>query len=205
MIFRDRRESGAEGDPERDPAPAGGGSEVESILSERVERILEAAEEAAAGIREEAEREAGRYLNESRQRADALAAERIREISQLTDWMIAALDDAGRRVADQTGWIYAPPPRYPPPAYRQPPVPPQPPYQTPPAAPPPPASPRQLPSAQPPYQPPPPAPAPPIPERARLLATQMAAAGSSREEIARRLNEEFAIEDSRAILNELGI
>ena len=42
-------------------------------------------------------------------------------------------------------------------------------------------------------------------EGARLLATQMAVAGSSKDEIAWRLREEFGIEDSSAILAEIGI
>jgi hypothetical protein len=42
-------------------------------------------------------------------------------------------------------------------------------------------------------------------EGARLLATQMAVAGSSRDEIAARLLEEFGIEDASTILDEIGI
>ena len=44
----------------------------------------------------------------------------------------------------------------------------------------------------------------PVPENARLVATQMTIAGSSRDEISRRLRDEFGILDPTAILNEIG-
>lgn len=44
-----------------------------------------------------------------------------------------------------------------------------------------------------------------VSEGARLLATQMAVAGSGRDEIARRLQTEFGIYDPTAILDEIGI
>jgi hypothetical protein len=46
---------------------------------------------------------------------------------------------------------------------------------------------------------------PRVSDGARLLATQMAVAGSSRDEIAYRLHEEFGIQDATAILDEIGI
>lgn len=52
---------------------------------------------------------------------------------------------------------------------------------------------------------PPPQDASRVSEGARLLATQMAVAGSTRDEIAWRLREEFAIQDATAILDEIGI
>ena len=42
-------------------------------------------------------------------------------------------------------------------------------------------------------------------EKARLLATQMAVAGSTHEEIARRLRDEHGIEDPARLLDEVGI
>jgi hypothetical protein len=44
-----------------------------------------------------------------------------------------------------------------------------------------------------------------VSEGARLLATQMAVAGSTRDEIAWRLHDEFGIQDSTAILDEIGL
>jgi hypothetical protein len=71
------------------------------------------------------------------------------------------------------------------------------------------------PTAPPPPPPPSDAPAAPPPEAlggdsrvsegARLLATQMAVAGSTRDEIAWRLREEFGINDATAILDEIGL
>ncbi len=99
------------------------------------------------------------------------------------------------------------PPGYAPPAYTPPaqPPPPQPVAPPPPPEPvsaPPPPEPHRPPVPQ---QPPPSDPAPRVSDEARLLATQMAVAGSSRDEIALRLQEEFGIEDSTAILDEIGI
>jgi hypothetical protein len=44
---------------------------------------------------------------------------------------------------------------------------------------------------------------PPVPEGVRLIATQMAVAGSSRTEIARRLQRQFGIADAEPALNEI--
>ena len=292
-MIRDRKDDagsdeGEVGAVRQSPSDNPGGSDVESILSSRVESILKAAEEAAAGIRAEAEERASHYLEDARRRADDVAAERIRLVSELTDTLVdrvrtvaqqsdelmAALDDAGRRVASSAApsepreepptqrfepapaqspapglppYVVLPSLYYPaaPPPAPQPPMPaaPAPPAPAPPApAPPAPAPPAfqtaspppayappaQPPAAQAPPEPvapppspqaydpptpqPPPAPAPPAPEPgppvsddARLLATQMAVAGSSRDQIAWRLQEEFGINDSTAILDELGI
>jgi hypothetical protein len=292
------RDAGGPGSPTHGEAAPEGSAPVGS----RIESVLEAAERAAAGIRQDAEEWARRYLEDSRRKADEIAAQRVRELSDLTeslmgraravaqqsDELISALDDAGRRLVDSTrpggqqppasgshdapgaplgqGARYpaagqaevpppqsqppAPPPQPPPePAPAPPPAapPPPPPRQAPPpmapaeAAPPPPPSqpgppplpPQQAPppAAQPapppqpqpatgvPEQPPPAAapeppqpptqpPAPPdsgVSEGARLLATQMAVAGSTRDEIAWRLREEFGIQDSTAILDEIGL
>jgi hypothetical protein len=61
----------------------------------------------------------------------------------------------------------------------------------------------------------PPSPIPPPPpvsesdsgssEGARLLATQMAVAGGTREEITRRLREEFGIQDAAGLLDDIGL
>jgi hypothetical protein len=50
--------------------------------------IIEAAEKAAAGIIEDADAQARRYIDASRRRADALADERVRVMSDLTDTLI---------------------------------------------------------------------------------------------------------------------
>ncbi len=262
MIWRGSSDySGGEQSPE-----APGPGDESGPIGSRVESVLEAAERAAAGIRQDAEEWARRYLEESRRKADDLASERVQELSSLTetlmnraravaqqsDALLAALDDAGRRLVnsarpggnasgpdpypqqDPYGQQPGPPPpdyapqeaapqpqavpgqpASPPPAY-----PPQDPgYQAPPqeAPAPPQAVPRRLPPPAPGYAPAPqqaaagpPQPTGPEPdsrvsEGARLLATQMAVAGSTRDEIAWRLREEFGIHDATAILDEIGL
>ena len=266
MIWRGRSDHSSGERPPQAPEP---GAESGPVGS-RVESVLEAAERAAAGIRQDAEEWARRYLEESRRKADDLASERVQELSGLTetlmnraravaqqsDALLAALDDAGRRLVNSArpgGNASGPDPYAAHDAYSQQPGPPPPGYapeqQAPqphavpaPAPPPPPSIPPQEPGHQappqhaapppqavPPVSPPPaylpgqpqpPAPAqgpPPPPqavgpqsdsgvsEGARLLATQMAVAGSTRDEIAWRLREEFGIHDATPILDEIGL
>ena len=269
MIWRGRSDYSGGEQPPQAPVPG----EDAGPIGSRVESVLEAAERAAAGIRQDAEEWARRYLEESRRKADDLASDRVQELSSLTetlmnraravaqqsDALLAALDDAGRRLVNTArpggnasspdpyaqqeaygqGDAYGqqpppPPPSYAPPQPPQPhaaPGPPPPPPTIPPqdpgyqggpapappqAVPPPPPAPVAQPQAAP--SPPPPAPAPVpqaappgqgfdsgVSEGARLLATQMAVAGSTRDEIAWRLREEFGINDATAILDEIGL
>jgi hypothetical protein len=180
-----------------------------SSATQRIHAIIDAAEKAAAGIIEDAEAQARRYLEESRRRSERFAEERAKELSEVTDSLIeraetvkrqsdeliAALGNARRqledRVIDDLGLASAgeasdagEPERQPAPHLK--PVDPVPP-----------------PAEQ----------APPVgPEAnstlsgessapARLLATQMAVAGSSRAEIESRLRSEFGIEDVGGMLD----
>jgi hypothetical protein len=321
MIWRGRNDyPGGEGaDPQQPPQQQPPPGAEPANVGTRVESVIDAAEQAAGGIRADAQDWARNYLEESRRKADEMAAQRIQEMTALTDslmnraravaqqsdQLLAALDEAGRRVLNTvrpgqgppepppSGPLQGapqsfepapqasppPPPPPPPPAPpvsagpppprpepgpqmpplggpgvpgpgpmgSPPPAPgvPQPPPQGPPSGPPPPA-PQASPPPPPPAPPPPvgappsapaPAPAPPAPpapqpseppqfsepqappdapqapmsdssgvsEGARLLATQMAVAGSTRDEIAWRLREEFGIHDASAILDEIGI
>ena len=200
-----------------------------TTAQERIQVIIDAAEKAAAGIIEDAETQARRYLDDSRRRANELAAERAKAISELTDSLISqaetvkrqsddlisALDDAkgeigvqveppvqiaGSRVeispsapmrvsrlsSEQEPQLQA--------------------VETPPAEP-------RLPPFQsaPPIRPlraaPDPTsqsggdPAGAIPASAKLLATQMAVAGSSRDEIEGRLRSEYGIDDPGSMLD----
>ncbi|MEX2108298.1 MAG: hypothetical protein WD827_05385 [Solirubrobacterales bacterium] len=222
--------------------------------------IIEAAEQAAAGIIDDAEAQAKAYLEESRQRADRVAEQRAREMWGVTDDLIARAEtirqqsdellralDGARRAMDEAlragpaglAPPAAPPPPQMPPAAQPtpiqqvpPPPPPAPPVgvQPPPAPPyapqpyeapspvqlhePPPApgqwqpqAPVQPPPAPAPIQPPPAPLAPPVrdagqpSEGARVLATQMAVAGSSRVEIEGRLQHEFGIREAKQILD----
>jgi hypothetical protein len=238
------------------PTPPGGeGYEPETrsplrepvgSAGERIQVIIEAAEKAAAGIIEDADAQARRYIDASRQRADALADERVRVMSNLTDTLIrqaelvrrqsdellAALDSArgelaGRigqelsagspalgeapaRQADQpsaapqgSGVPHLQPVETERPGLQavQPSPEPQPPPQQSPSEPPPAPS---GPTATPPESASPTSPATggtSPSDGARLLAAQMAVAGSSREEIETRLRDEFGIQDAGPILD----
>jgi vacuolar-type H+-ATPase subunit H len=228
--------------------PSGGPPPLrESVSSagERIQVIIEAAEKAAAGIIEDADAQARRYIDTSRQRADVLADERVRVMSDLTDTLIrqaemvrrqsdellGALDSARGELASRIGQELSsatPPPAGVPPAPTQD----QPPAQAPrvphlqpveserpdlqavePAAAPEPTPPQEQPAESPPPAPQETAPASPPPpsgaqsaaaipsDGARLLAAQMAVAGSSREEIETRLRDEFGIQDAGPILD----
>jgi hypothetical protein len=237
---------------------------------ERIQMIIAAAEQAAAGIIEDADAQARRYIDASRQRADALADERVRVMSDLTetlvrqaelvrrqsDELLSALDSARSELAGRIGQELtqgpqaapgpqalqsqagdqpaAAPPQAAPaeappqgaPAQAQPQGPPpqqggnrvphlQPVESDRPdlqavESPPEPEQPSGQPASQPPPAPPPPSPIKPsvppasgaaVSDGARLLAAQMAVAGSSREEIANRLRDEFGIQDAGPILD----
>lgn len=206
-----------------------------SSAGERIQVIIEAAEKAAAGIIEDADAQAHRYIEASRERADVLADERVRVMSDLTDTLIrqaemvkrqsddllAALDSARSELSSRIGQELSSgggqPPAIGQPAeasrvpHLQPVESARPglqavaPAAEPQAAPQPPPAPAQQPSAAP---PPPPQPigqqaagGAPASDGARLLAAQMAVAGSSRQEIEGRLRDEFGIEDASPILD----
>jgi vacuolar-type H+-ATPase subunit H len=61
---------------------------ISSSETGRIQVIIEAAEKAAAGIIEDAEAQARRYLDESRKRADRIAEERAQAIGDATDGLL---------------------------------------------------------------------------------------------------------------------
>jgi vacuolar-type H+-ATPase subunit H len=65
--------------------------------AERLAVIIDAVERAAAGVIDDAEAEAKRHLEEARQRADRVAAERIRSITELTDGLIEQAEEVKRQ------------------------------------------------------------------------------------------------------------
>lgn len=122
--------------------------------AERLAAIVEAAEQAAAKVIDDAEEQARQQLSEAGARADRIVAERLRALADELDPPIASQQ-------------------------REPHL-------------------RPVAAA--------PDPGPPVGPRsgsagARLLATQMAVSGSSREEIAERLRNGFEIEDAGEILD----
>ena len=164
--------------------------------AERLEAIVEAAERAAEGVIDDAEAQARRYLAQARVEADRVAESRIGELSGLIDTLLGqaislrqeaerlqqTLEAARVGVGVEPGEGGAEPP-----------------------APEAPSAPRLR--AVDASEPAPDLAAEPSSERrgdpagARLLATQLAVSGSSREEIAERLRNGFEIEDTDAILD----
>jgi hypothetical protein len=86
-------EAGAPHKSEREGEPGplglGGGDMPADAVADRVNAVIEAAEQAAAAIREDAEAEVRTYLRGSRQAAERLVDERTRMIVELTDSLIA--------------------------------------------------------------------------------------------------------------------
>ncbi len=160
--------------------------------AERLEAIVKAAERAAESVLDDAEAEAQRYLAQAKAEADRMTAGRVAELSELVDSLLAqanslreeaerlqvALEEAKAQVV-QGGQEQGEP--------EVPATPPEPPRlravagreETPGEA-----EERRTDAAG-----------------ARLLATQMAVSGSSREEIEVRLRNRFQIEDTDAILD----
>lgn len=164
---------------ERPPRP----SPIATTTAERLATIIEAAERAASAVVDNAHAHAQRYLEEAQAEADRTVAARLASLAELTDALVAQAE-AVRRQTERllesleqvsTQLELAPGPDGAGEDRKGPHL----------AA--------VSPSAQ-----------PPIEEAGagpRLLATQMAVSGSSREEIESRLRSGFEIEDTAAILD----
>jgi hypothetical protein len=186
-------------------------SEMGSV-GERVETVLEAAERAAADIRKDAEQWAQRHMEETRRRADELAAQRLRELSSITDDLLKRAQAFARQSDELIGGLDGASRRAPRVPSRR---------QDDPGSNLGPNSNSNSSSNSGGAQSGPKArestngsvssgsserrPVGPISDGARLLVTQMAVAGSSRETIASRLQEEFGIVDPGAMLDEAGL
>jgi hypothetical protein len=167
--------------------------------ADRLEAIVEAAERAAEGVIDDAEKQAHLYLAQARAEAGRQNAGQVEEVSELVDTLLgqaislrreaerlqATLEAAQARLGGEELPVEAP---------REEPV--------------------EAPRLRAVDSDPAPATAPRIVEPAaepesrradasgaRLLATQLAVSGSSREEIAQRLRNGFEIEDTDAILD----
>ena len=128
--------------------------------AERIAVIIEAAEQAAAGVIDDAAQQARRHVEEAQAQANRLAAERLRALADELDPPVAAAPAPPERPERRLQPVEEIRPESP-------------------AAPP-----RRSGSAG-----------------ARLLATQLAVSGSSREEIEARLRSGFEIEDTSEILD----
>jgi vacuolar-type H+-ATPase subunit H len=172
--------------------------------AERIEAVVEAAERAAESVIDDAERQARDYLAEAQAEADRVVSGRLAALSQLTDTLhsraeairretedlLAALDTAKAEIdADSGGAPVAPAEaaerRGQPAALHLRPV----------------AEPIGREDIEPPPSPSQPERRPGTPAGARLLATQMAVSGNSREEISLRLRNGFDIDDTASILD----
>jgi vacuolar-type H+-ATPase subunit H len=163
---------------------------LEASTSERLEAIVEAAERAATRVIDDAESEGRRYLAEAQAEADRIVSQRLSSLAELSDSLVAQAESIRRQSESlleslelAKGELDAKRPEASPRAFRL--------------------------SAV--------APGGEAgeerseepragadrggPAGARLLATQMAVSGSSREEIAARLRNGFEIEDTEAILD----
>jgi cell division septum initiation protein DivIVA len=157
---------------------------LETTTAERLAAIVEAAERAATKVIDDAEAEARRYLAEARQEAEEVLGRADRLLEALTaarDRLRAELDVGADAGADLSDGLRSEPRTHLSAVESV--------AEEEPAAP----------SLQ-------PAPEPRPrhesgPAGARLLATQMAVSGSSREEIAARLRNGFEIEDADGILD----
>jgi vacuolar-type H+-ATPase subunit H len=166
-------------------------SSLEASTSERLAAIVAAAEQAAAKVIDDAEVEGQRYLSDAREEADRLVAERLSSLASLTDSLVAQAEmirQQSERLLESLAQARVelqvdPDPESPSSRGSH-------------------LSAVEVAQEQDEEQPA----ASPNGERqnqagARLLATQMAVSGSSREEIASRLRIGFAIDDSDAILD----
>jgi vacuolar-type H+-ATPase subunit H len=168
--------------------------DLQTDTAERLEAIVEAAERAAESVIDDAEAQARRYLSQAREEAAHRSEDRVSEVSDMIDPLLAqatALRHDAERLQVTLEAVKA---------RIEGAEPPQAPAEDPPEAP----RLRAVASAEPAAEEPKleqPDPARANAAGARLLATQLAVSGSSREEIAERLRNGFEIEDTDAILD----
>lgn len=158
--------------------------------AERIGAIVEAAERAAVAVIDDAEKQAQRHLEAAQADADRIVADRLASLSQLTDSLVAQaesvqgefeqllarLEEAKQRLtAGDLDQLESSDPAGPSRGLHL--------------------------SAVAPVEDGLPVPGQGTPAGARLLATQMAVSGSSREEIEARLRNGFEIEDAASILD----
>lgn len=164
-----------------------------SSAAERIGTIIEAVERAAETVIDDAEAQARAYLSEAQAEADLIVSERVSSLAELTDSLMDQAEAIRRQserllesLAEVKSRLAAAP--GPEPTLRG----------------------THLSAVTPVAEPAgrPPALEPriqgegrPTPAGARLLATQMAVSGSSREEIEMRLRDGFEIDDTAAILD----
>jgi cell division septum initiation protein DivIVA len=177
--------------------------ELRATTAQRLEEIVEAAERAAEGVIDDAEAQARRYLTQARAEADRITDRRMEDLTHMIDVLLDQADllqreaDRMQTLLEEAKFRISPEQPgggQPAAADREEPVRPtrpQPPRETP-----------KLRAVAHPEEPAAEVEAAPGDAAgARLLATQMAVSGSSREEIETRLRKRFEIEDTSPILD----
>jgi cell division septum initiation protein DivIVA len=178
----------------RKSSPAAPPQPLATSTAERIGAIVEAAERAAVAVIDDAEKQAQRHLEEAQAEADRIVTERLAALSRLTDSLVAQadatkgeseklvvkLEEAKRRLAAGEDLDEGESEERDEPARAS-----------------------HLSAVAPVEEAEADggAPGQGTPAGARLLATQMAVSGSSREEIGARLRNGFEIEDTDAILD----
>jgi vacuolar-type H+-ATPase subunit H len=161
-------------------------SSLEASTSERLAAIVAAAEQAAAKVIDDAEAEGRRYISDAEAEVDRIVSERLSSLASLTDSLVTQAEiirQQSERLLESVAQARAELESEPAPAPRG----------------------SHL-TAVAPVEEPAEVVSEPLDQRqahagARLLATQMAVSGSSREEIASRLRNGFEIDDTQAILD----
>ena len=171
--------------------------QLRETTAERLEAIVEAAERAAESVIDDAEAQARRYLAQARAEADRITDKRMEDLSHMIDVLLDRADSLQREAQQLQTLLEEAKSRIggdQPQGARE---------EGPDAAEPAPL--REAPRLRAVAHPEQPEPAPEAPQAdaagARLLATQMAVSGSSREEIDARLRNRFEIEDTTPILD----
>ena len=178
--------------------PAKKQKELRATTAERLEAIVEAAERAAEGVIDDAEAQARRYLTQARTEADRITDRRMEDLSHMigvlldqadsvqreAERMQTLLEEAKFRIEPEQpdGGKEAASGREQPAPSRG-------------------AAPRLRAVTHPEEPAPVPEAKPADAAGARLLATQMAVSGNSREEIEQRLRSQFEIEDPSPVLD----
>lgn len=176
--------------------------ELRATTAQRLEEIVEAAERAAEGVIDDAEAQARRYLTQARAEADRITDRRMEDLTHMVDVLLDQADTLQREAERMQTLLEEAKLRI---------EPEQPDGAAHPASVEDPAPLREAPHLRAVAHPEEPAPTPaPAPAAetvqgdaagARLLATQLAVSGSSREEIEQRLRNRFEIEDPKPILD----
>jgi cell division septum initiation protein DivIVA len=171
--------------------------ELRATTAQRLEAIVEAAERAAEGVIDDAEAQARRYLTQARAEADRITDRRMEDLSHMIDVLLDRADSLQREAERMQTLLEEA-------KFR---INPEQPDGAEEAASDPeePAPLREAPRLRAVTHPEEPVPSDEVKPAdgagARLLATQMAVSGSSREEIEARLRNRFEIEDTAPILD----